>query len=185
MISVRLVTPDDAAAIRDIYAPYVESTPITFENDLPPLDVAQDKIREHLELLPWFVATDPDQNDAVVGYAYASEHRSRAAYRWSADISIYIAASHQGLGIGRKLYETLIPIVRKLGYRMLHAGITLPNPASVGIHESFGFQPIGTFPKVGHKCGEWRDVGWWYLDLMPSADPAVEPTEPIPFSKLS
>ena len=108
------------------------------------------------------------------GYAYASRHRDRAAYQWSIDVSVYVRADAHRRGIGRALYAALLRIVVAQGFYNAYAGITLPNPASVGLHESFGFRPVGMYRRVGHKLGAWHDVGWWALDLQPRpASPAA------------
>ena len=114
------------------------------------------------------------EQDGVLGYAYAAKHRDRAAYRWSVDVSVYIAERHRGQGIGRRLYEGLFADLADLGYVMAFAGITLPNPASVGLHEAVGFRPLGVFSSVGYKHGRWHDVGWWQRPLRDA------PTEPEP-----
>lgn len=127
--------------------------------------------------LPWLVADDPD--GGVIGYAYAAKHRERAAYRWSVDCSVYITAKAQRRGVGRLLYGELLPVLRGLGYFRVFAGIALPNPPSVGLHESVGFKPVGVYRRVGYKYGAWHDVGWWQLslrDVDASAGPPAEPT---------
>ena len=126
---------------------------------------------------PWLIA---EANHDIVGYAYASAHRSRPAYRWAVDVSIYIAASHQGQGLGRQLYGQLLPILRKQGFFTAHAGITLPNPGSQALHERFGFRHVGTFFNVGHDQGNWQHVGWWSLELQ-APTTSTAPAEPKPF----
>ena len=113
-----------------------------------------------------------------MGYACAREHKVRPAYRWSAECSVYVAEANRGHGIGRRLYERLVAEVRDLGYVSMFAGVALPNPASVSLHEGLGFRPIGVFPHVGYKLAAWHDVGWWVLPLHPElpADPP-EPRE--------
>jgi phosphinothricin acetyltransferase len=96
---------------------------------------------------------------------YASRHHERAAYQWSVDVAVYVHAAHQRRGVGRALYQALFSLLRLQGFCVAHAGITLPNAASVGLHESLGFRPVGVFPAVGWKFGAWRDVGWWRLPL--------------------
>ena len=123
--------------------------------------------------LPWLVA---ETDDRLVGFAYAGQHRSRAAYRWSAECSVYVAETYRAQGWGRRLYDGLIADVRKLGYVSLFAGVALPNPASVSLHEGRGFRPVGVFPHVGYKFGAWHDVGWWLLPLYPEMP--TEPPEP-------
>lgn len=173
---IRAATPDDAAAVAAIYAPYVRDTAISFET-VPP-DEAQmaERIVKILPVLPWLVH---EADGGVTGYAYAAPHRERAAYRWSVDAAIYLDSGAHRRGIGSALYATLIAALRLQGYHRAYGGITLPNAASVGLHEAQGFRPIGVYPQVGFKFGAWRDVGWWGLDLAPASH---EPAEPLPFT---
>ena len=170
---IRTATVDDCAAIAAVYAPVVEQTVISFEETPPD---AGEMARRMLARprLPWLVA---EEDGTVVGYAYASAHRARAAYRWAADCSVYLAEGARGRGVGRSLYDALVPLVRDLGYVTLHAGITLPNPASVGLHEALGFVPVGVYRDVGFKAGAWHDVGWWQLRLREPPIPPAEPRE--------
>jgi phosphinothricin acetyltransferase len=103
----------------------------------------------------------------VAGFAYASRHSDRAAYAWSINTSVYVADGHRRRGVGRRLYDALLAAVTRQGFHVAHAGITLPNPASVGLHEALGFRPVGVYPSVGYKLGAWRDVGWWRRELRP------------------
>ena len=170
-IMVRAAVPADAPAVAAIYAPVVTDTAISFEEQPPTPDEIGRRMLARPRL-PWLVA---DDGGRVAGYAYASAHRARPAYRWSADCSVYLDPAYRGQGLGRRLYQQLITEVRDLGYRTLFAGIALPNPASVGLHEALGFTPAGVFRDVGWKLGAWRDVGWWQrsLDITGSgADPA-------------
>jgi phosphinothricin acetyltransferase len=122
-----------------------------------------------------------ERDGRVTGFAYASPHRARAAYRWAADVTVYVDAAHQRLGIGRTLYESLFELLRRQGLRILCAGVTLPNDASVALHEAFGFVHVGVYRDIGWKDGSWRDVGWWQLDLgAPAGDPPPEPLPPQP-----
>jgi L-amino acid N-acyltransferase YncA len=179
-IVVRPATAADAAGVAAIYAPVVAATAISFEEDPP----APDEIGRRMlagPRLPWLVA---DDGGRVAGYAYASAHRGRPAYRWSADCSVYLDPAYRGRGLGRRLYERLIAEVRDLGYRSLFAGIALPNPASVGLHEALGFRPVGVFRDVGYKHGAWRDVGWWQYTVAELGAPAElgsPPAEPRPW----
>ena len=175
-ITVRAATAADAAAVAAIYAPVVTGTAISFEEQPPSADEISRRMVAPPRL-PWLVA---DDGGRVAGYAYASAHRARPAYRWSADCSVYLDPGYRGQGVGRQLYERLIPAVRGLGYRSLFAGIALPNPASVGLHEALGFQPVGVFRDVGYKHGAWRDVGWWqrFLNDHDFRDAAADPPEP-------
>jgi L-amino acid N-acyltransferase YncA len=117
-----------------------------------------------------------EEDDAcVIGYAYASPHNERAAYRWSVSTAIYIDGSHHRRGAGRALYTTLFALLRQLGYRQATAGITLPNPASVGLHTAFGFAPVGVYRQVGYKLGAWRDVAWYQASIQPLPPEPLEP----------
>ena len=106
----------------------------------------------------WLVA---ELDGKAVGYAYGSPHRERAAYASSCDVAVYIEQAHARRGIGRALYDMLLPDLKKRGYHAAFAGIALPNPGSIGLHEAFGFTQVGVYREVGWKCGGWRDVGWW------------------------
>ena len=170
---IRLAIASDAEAIAAIYRPIVEQTAISFEA-IPPTtqDVAR-RVAETTTTHPWLVC---ERGGRIAGYAYASPHRTRAAYRWSVDTSVYVAQEHQRAGIGRGLYVSLFAILAAQGYFTAYAGIALPNPASVALHESVGFTPIGVYRRVGFKHGAWHDVGWWQLTLRELETP---PTEPV------
>jgi L-amino acid N-acyltransferase YncA len=182
-ITVRAAAPADAPAVAAIYAPVVTATATSFEEQPPTPDEMGRRMLARPRL-PWLVA---DDDGRVAGYAYAAAHRGRPAYRWSAESSVYLDPAYQGRGLGRQLYERLITEVRDLGYRSLYAGIALPNPASVGLHEALGFTPVGIFRDVGYKLGAWRDVGWWQcaladrdtaLDTGPDTGPDIGPAGP-------
>lgn len=172
MINVRLASAADAEAIQAIYAPVVLDTAISFEELPPSAEQMRGRILATLETYPYLVA---EQDGVVIGYAYASQHRARAAYRWAVDVTVYIAESARRQGVGRQLYATLLPMLKGMGYRSVCAVIALPNQSSVGLHERSGFRHIGTFPKVGYKHGGWHDVGHWLLDLGDSSVPLQEP----------
>jgi L-amino acid N-acyltransferase YncA len=106
----------------------------------------------------WLVA---ESGGKVAGYAYGSPHRERAAYASSCDVAVYVDPAHSRRGIGRALYEALLPALANRGFHAAFAGIALPNDASVGLHEAIGFTPVGIYREVGWKLGQWRDVGWW------------------------
>lgn len=172
-IEIRVASPADAEAIQEIYAPVVLGTAISFEEVPPSADEMRARMLLTLETYPYLVAV---RDGIVVGYAYASQHRARAAYRWAVDVTVYIAEGARCNGLGRQLYEALLPMLKTLGYRSVYAGIALPNDGSVGLHERAGFQHIGTFPHVGYKHGAWHDVGYWLLDLGECSSPPEEPT---------
>jgi phosphinothricin acetyltransferase len=178
MAEIRVAGQKDAAAVAAIYAPFVERTAISFETDPPGEQEMARRIGETLSTHPWLVG---ELEGRVVGYAYATRHRERAAYRWSADASVYVAAAAQRRGVGRALYESLFAILAAQGYVNACAGITLPNAASVALHESFGFQPVGVYRQVGYKFGAWHDVGWWQLALTRSE---TSPREPVTFAAV-
>jgi phosphinothricin acetyltransferase len=160
----------DSAACAAVYAPYVTDSVASFEEVPPGAAEMADRMRAaHV----WLVA----ESDRVLGYAYASRHHVRAAYRWAADVAVYIESSAHRAGVGRALYAELFERLRELGYWMLCAGITLPNEASSGLHRAMGFVPVGTFSRIGWKAGAWHDVEWLALDLRPGDEGTpAEPT---------
>jgi L-amino acid N-acyltransferase YncA len=160
--TIRLATEDDAEQIQAIYAPYVRDTAISFEIEPPSVEEMRQRVIEVLQRAPWLVC---EHAGAVLGYAYAGKYRVRAAYQWSVDVSVYIDPSAHRRGIGRGLYTSLMALLHLQGYYNAYAGITLPNPASVGLHEALGFVPVGVYHQVGHKLGAWHDVGWWQRAL--------------------
>jgi phosphinothricin acetyltransferase len=159
---IRLVRPDDAEAILAIYGPIVRDTVISFELEVPTRQQMHDRITTVRAVFPWLVDED---NGIVRGYAYASRHHDRQAYQWSVNVSVYVAPDARGQGVARGLYGKLFSILRDLSYYTALAGITLPNDASVALHESFGFRAVGVYRNVGFKHGAWHDVGWWQMAL--------------------
>jgi L-amino acid N-acyltransferase YncA len=160
---LRTATPADAAAIAEIYNHYVLHTIITFEEDAVPAAEMAQRITEVLGAgLPWFVWEEAGR---VLGYAYAGKWKSRCAYRYAVESSIYLSKDATGRGLGSKLYAALIDALRAKGIHSIIGGIALPNPASVGISERLGFQKIGHFKEVGWKFEKWIDVGYWELIL--------------------
>jgi phosphinothricin acetyltransferase len=183
MRGVRVATLDDAASVAAIYAPYVRDTIISFEEIPPSVDEMRSRMARIMTTHPFLVFED---QGAVLAYAYASTHHERAAYRWSADVTIYAAPEAHRKGVGRALYDRLIEIMAMQGFHAAFAGITLPNEKSVGLHEAMGFRHVGTYLEVGYKFGAWRDVGWWGRsisdgppkgDLTPFADLSLSPDE--------
>jgi phosphinothricin acetyltransferase len=170
-IHLRPAERHDSEEIAAIYAPIVRDTFVSFETEPPSAEIMAGRIESIQQQYPWLVATVEAK---VLGYAYASEHRQRAAYRWSVDVTVYVAEAARGRGVGRRLYGGLIPMLRAQGFHGAFAGITLPNGASVGLHEAVGFRALGIYTDVGFKLGDWRDVGWWRLGLSIGRIPPAE-----------
>jgi|SRR5215831_5441444 len=169
---IRLARPGDAGAVAAIYRPHVEGSAVSFEVVAPDATEMARRIEATLPAFPWLVAAGAA--DEVLGYAYASRLRDRAAYQWAIETTVYVRASDKRRGLGRTLYGALLPLLRLQGFRTAFGGITLPNPGSVGLHEALGFTHVGTYHGVGHKLGAWHDVGFWQLDLA-ARDPAPAP----------
>lgn len=167
-MSIRSVNSEDTKSILEIYEPYVLDSPTSFETEIPSLHAFKARIQDYTAKFPWIVF---EANGEVVGYAYASSHRSRCAYEWSVESSVYVHPQHQGKGIGTKLYKELFRLLKIQGVVNIFAGITLPNEGSVKLHETLGFEQIGKFKDVGFKQGKWWDVGWWQLQLQKPAQP--------------
>ena len=160
--SIRLATERDAEQVAAIYAPNVTDSIISFESEPPGADQMRRRIEATLERYPWLVC---DRQGRVLGYAYAGAHGSRAAYRWSVDVSVYVHGEAHRTGVGRALYASLFAALELQGFYNAYAGATLPNPPSVGLHEAMGFRPVGVYQGTGYKMGAWHDVGWWHLPL--------------------
>lgn len=175
-LTIRPVTRGDAAAIAAIYAHYVRNSVITFEMDPPD---AQEMMARIEQTLPHYPFLGAEQDGALVGYAYAGKLYERAAYRWTAEATVYVGHDRHRQGIGRELYRSLIAALAEQGFEAVVGKITLPNPASVTLHESFGFIRCGVFAKVGFKHGAWHDVGLYQLEL--GTRPAA-PRETRPFA---
>jgi L-amino acid N-acyltransferase YncA len=169
----RLAREDDAAQVQAIYAPVVRDTAISFETEPPGVAEVRRRIREVLTRFPWLVR---ERDGELLGYAYATRHRDRRAYQWSVEVAVYVARHARGAGVGRSLYLPLLDLLAAQGLVTAYAGITLPNPASVGLHEALGFTPVGVFREAGFKHGAWRDVGWWQRRLREPAVPPAPPT---------
>jgi L-amino acid N-acyltransferase YncA len=170
---IRLATEADAAQIVEIYAPFCRETPVSFETEPPSLDEMRRRIAAILPSYPWLVC---EEGGWILGYAYASKHRERAAYVWSVDVSAYVREGRRRGGLGRALYTSLLAILRLQGYYNAVAGVTLPNPGSEGLHRAMGFQPVGVYRNIGYKCGRWHDVAWSELALR---EPEPEPRPPL------
>lgn len=189
---IRLATEDDVPSILDIANWYAHHSPANFAVAPEPLDMWRTSWREQQEWYPWLVACAADPSpvprgspgaaasspaalptfscaprsaDAIVGFAKASPFRTRCAYRWSVETSVYLRDGWGGRGLGRDLYDRLLAILRRQGYRKVIGGITLPNAASVKLHERCGYRHVGSFVRIGWKFGRWHDVGFWELEF--------------------
>ncbi|MFC6976408.1 arsinothricin resistance N-acetyltransferase ArsN1 family B [Halomicroarcula sp. GCM10025709] len=178
MVEIRLAGPADAPACREIYAPFVRDSAITFETELPGEAAFAERLSETLEQHPWLVC---EHDGRVLGYAYASPHRSRGAYKWAVESSVYVAENARRCGVAGGLYQSLFAVLERQGYRNVYAGITVPNPPSTALHDAMGFDRVGTYEDVGYKHGEWHDVEWWARSLRDDDEP---PSAPIPIPEL-
>ena len=175
---IRMARDEDAAAIHAIYAPSITDGVATFETALPGVEVMRERIRARLQHYPWLVW---DEAGEVLAYAYAGRFRDRAAYDWIAETSIYVRADAQRRGIARRLYGTLLDVLRLQGINQAVGVITLPGEVSVTMHEAMGFAPAGVWRQCGYKLGRWWDVGVWQMPLQALV---VAPSPTIPFAQL-
>jgi phosphinothricin acetyltransferase len=178
-VKPRRATADDAAAIASVYAPYVRASVVSFETEAPDEAEMRGRIESGADLYPWLVACDDE--GGVRGYAYACAFRARPAYRFTVETTVYVADGAHRRGIGTLLYRALLPILEAQGFAQAIAAVTLPNEASVRLHEGLGFRQAGTYEKVGFKFGEWRSVGLWQRALAPLS---TRPEEPRPVSAV-
>jgi phosphinothricin acetyltransferase len=176
-LTIRLATLADAEQLQAIYAPYC-ATPISFELEPPSVAQMAGRLAKVLGPYPWLICEDAG---AALGYAYAGQHRERAAYHWSVDTTVYVRQGRQRQGVGRRLYQALLAVLPLQGYVNAYAGVTLPNAGSVGLHEAMGFQLVGVYEQVGFKCGAWHDVAWYQRPLQ--ARPG-EPAAPLPLEEV-
>lgn len=175
---LRLATAGDAAAVAAIYAPYVTDSIVSFETAAPDEAEMRRRIASGGALHAWLVA---ETEGAVTGYASASPFRPRPAYRFTVETSVYLRRDKCGRGFGRALYTRLLDLLQRQGFAQAIGAITLPNAASVRLHEALGFGQAGVYRRVGWKCGGWHDVGLWQREL---AGATVPPTEPRPFLEV-
>jgi len=157
-VNIRQANSDDAAAMLEIYRPIVEETATSFELGVPTVEEFVTRIEKITATHEWLVA---DFHGSIAGYAYASPHRAREAYRFSAEVSVYVHPDYRGQGLGKDLYTALFDSIRDLGFHSAYAGIALPNDSSIALHRACGFTEIGTFREVGFKNDAWHDVSWW------------------------
>ena len=191
---IRLATEADAAGMLEIYAPVVRDTAISFETQPPTPEEFRGRLRAALERRLWLVCEDTGDdgsgaNDGgngtsggVAGYAYAAQFNFRESYVWAVEVSVYVHSAYRRRGVGRALYESLFRCLALQGFCTAIARITLPNPASIALHEGMGFRPAGLNEGIGHKHGQWHDVGIWQMELRPR--PAA-PEPPRPANSLA
>lgn len=165
---IRLAAEDDAAAVAAIYAPIVTQTAISFETEPPDERQMRERIAGILATYPWLVHV---HDGRITGYAYASRHRARAAYAWSVDTAVHVDVAYRRRGIARALYRSLFAILEAQGVASAFAGVALPNPASIALHEQAGFVSVGIYRNVGYKLGAWRDVAWFQRPVGPHRIP--------------
>jgi L-amino acid N-acyltransferase YncA len=175
---IRIATPEDAPTVAEIYAPAVTDYVTSFEITAPSPHEMAARMAKVLPNYPWLVCESAGE---VIGYAYASAHHERAAYRWSVDVSAYVSARIHRRGVGTALYVSLFEILALQKYRNAYAGITLPNPASEGMHGRHGFTLVGVYHHVGYKFGAWHDVAWFERAILPTLK---DPPEPVSFSEV-
>lgn len=161
-LSFRIARKEDAVGIADIYAPIVRDTTISFESEPPTAAEMERRMLDILPTHPYLVCVD---GDTIAGYCYASPHRSREAYQWSCECSVYVGEAYRGKRVGRTLYSTLFKILKLQGFCNVYAGITQPNDRSVDLHQRMGFSPVGMYRKIGFKSGKWHDVQWWVIRM--------------------
>jgi phosphinothricin acetyltransferase len=173
-VEIRTATTADAEACAAIYAPYVSGTVVSFETVPPAAEEMAERIANANRSHAWIVAADEGEGEAF-GYAYGGPFASRSAYRWSCEVSVYLEPGRRRTGAGRRLYEALFARLAERGFRTVVAGMTLPNEASVGFHRAMGFEPVGTYRRIGWKEGSWHDVAWAQRSLPAGHDPPAEP----------
>jgi phosphinothricin acetyltransferase len=162
--TIRRVGARDAGQIRGIYNHYVERTVVSFEEEPVSVPEMERRIAAYTAAYPWLVF---EERGEILGYCYASKWRDRSAYRRSVEVTVYVKEGHTGAGIGRELYAELLEILRDMGIHVVMAGITLPNEASVALHEAMGFEKVARLREIGLKFGRWIDVGFWEAVLSP------------------
>jgi L-amino acid N-acyltransferase YncA len=175
---IRLAGPDDAAAVQEIYAPFVTDSVVSFELTPPSEEEMARRLATTLERTPWLVY---EADSRVLGYAYAGWHRQRPAYQWTVEVSAYLREEARRRGIARLLYQKLFDVLVLQGFYNAVAGITLPNEASVSFHTAMGFKPVGVYHGIGYKFGAWHDTAWFERDLRPR-DANAE--DPVPLSYI-
>ena len=169
-IEIRSAEAKDLEQMREIYAPYITDSPVSFEMEVPSIEEFGARMDKIQEKLPWIVAVEGNK---VLGYAYASDHRSRYAYRWTKELSVYVHPDARGKKLGTRLYDELIERLKTLEVNMVLAGITLSQKESIAFHEKYGFKLVGVYHSIGYKFNQWHDVGWWELNIGDDFTPDV------------
>lgn len=175
---IRFAALEDAADILEIYKKYIKNTRVTFEIEVPTTDAFRERMERIMAQFPWLVC---EIDGKIAGYAYGSKHGERAAYRWSADLSVYIDEPYHRYGLGTALYTALLELLRMQGYFTVYAGVSTPNPKSEAFHTAFGFRNLGEFKNAGYKLGCWCGVSWYELVLN---EYVSEPIETISIGEL-
>lgn len=161
-MEIRLVEKNDSKRLLEIYSPYIQTTNITFECQVPSLEEYTNRIMDIANTMPYLVAIE---NGIIIGYGYASKYRTREAYQWAVELSVYVDTNYQHKHVGTAIYQTLLPLLKELGYHQAYACITLPNQSSIAFHKKFDFQEIGIFHRCGYKQDTWLDTQWMELTL--------------------
>nr|WP_295946720.1 GNAT family N-acetyltransferase [uncultured Agathobaculum sp.] len=177
-IILRPATEDDAAEMLALYAPYVIQTTVSSEYEPPSLEEFLGRMRSYTTRLPWLTCTVDGE---IVGYGYASPHRTRAAYQWSVETSIYVAPEWHRHGIAGAIYAALFELLSMQGYYNIYVGITSPNERSMKFHKAMGFIISGAYQESMYKFGQWRDVLWMGKSLRPHEG---EPQPTVPFPEI-
>ncbi len=178
-VSIRQATPEDAAAIVALYAPYVTGTSVTFEYDVPTVEDYRHRIEEITQFFPFFLLLEDGQ---PAGYAYAHFFHERKAYQWMCETSVYVGQGHHRKGYASLLYERLLDALRRQGFCQAVAILGCPNEPSERFHQAMGFALLGTFARAGYKLGQWHDVKWYGYCLRPRPE---EPRDPVPYRALA
>lgn len=177
ILVIRSATADDACAMLAIYEPFVLDTTVSFETAVPSIEEFQRRIERSRAHSAWLTAV---AGETIAGYAYATPHRERQAYRFTVEVSLYVHPEFQRCGVGRQLYLALFERLAEQGYGTALAGIALPNPASIAFHTSLGFSPAGVFRHAGYKLGAWRDIAWWQRALRSEPETGLAPPRDPP-----
>lgn len=175
---IRVATEADIEPMLEIYKPIITATVISFETKVPTLEEFAERVKLISVDFPWLVC---EINGRIAGYAYGNPHRSRRAYCWSADCSVYVSEDFKKRSVATSLYGHLFPMLKSQGYFNVFAGIALPNPASIALHKKMGFTEVGIYKNVGYKLNRWCDVAWYQLILNSSG----VPSNPLAFHEIT